>query len=149
MGCFEVAMRQLANFVAGVVLLGAGFGLGYLWAHRQGKPLPPPAKEVADSTAPCIEVLESKLDQPNPDGAGACTLYPCVTGTIRNNCDRRFVSVLLVYNLYDDSGVQVGHTQDSVSNLEPHGKARFGADFLASPKIKQFKLVRVLAAPAH
>jgi len=56
---------------------------------------------------------------------------------------------LLVYNLYDESGVQVGHTQDSVSNLEAHGKARFGADFLASPKIKQFKLVRLLPAPAH
>ncbi len=141
-------MRQLAYFVAGVVLLGAGFGLGYLWAHRQTKPVPPTGS-AADSTAPCIEVLEAKLDQPDPNGTGSCTLYPCVTGTIRNNCDRRFLSVLLVYNLYDESGVQVGHTQDSVSNLEPHGRAHFGADFLASPRIKQFKLVRVLAAPAH
>ena len=141
-------MRQLAYFVAGVVLLGAGFGLGYLWAHRQTKPVPPTGS-AADSAAPCIEVLEAKLDQPDPNGAGSCTLYPCVTGTIRNNCDRRFLSVLLVYNLYDESGVQVGHTQDSVSNLEPHGRAHFGADFLASPRIKQFKLVRVLAAPAH
>jgi hypothetical protein len=141
-------MRQLAYFVAGVVLLGAGFGLGYLWAHRQGRPLPP-TKAASDSTAPCIEVLDANLDQPNPNGAGACTLYPCVTGVIRNNCDRRFVSVLVVYNLYDEAGVQVGSTQDSVSNLEPQGKARFGAQFLASPKIKQFKLVRVLAAPAH
>jgi hypothetical protein len=148
MGCFEVGMRQIAYFAAGVVLLGAGFGLGYLWAHRQAKPVPPTAA-VADSTAPCIEVLDAKFDEPNPNGAGACTLYPCVTGIIRNNCDRRFLSVLLVYNLYDEAGVQVGHTQDSVSNLEPHGKARFGADFLASPKIKQFKLVRVLPAPAH
>jgi hypothetical protein len=141
-------MRLVAYIVAGVVLLGAGFGLGYFWAHRQGKPLPP-AREAADSAAPCIEVLDAKLDQPDPNGAGAYTLYPCVTGTIRNNCDRRFLSVLLVYNLYDESDVQVGHTQDSVSNLEPHGRARFGADFLASPRIKQFKLVRVLAAPAH
>jgi hypothetical protein len=141
-------MRQVAYFVAGVALLGAGFGLGYLWAHRPSKPLPQP-KVASDSTAPCIEVLEAKLDQPDPSGVGACTLYPCVTGTIRNNCDRRFVSVLLVYNLYDESGVQLGSTQDSVSNLEPQGRARFGAQFLASPKIKQFKLVRVLAAPAH
>ena len=132
-------MRQLAYFVAGVVLLGAGFGLGYLWAHRQAKPLPP-TTATSDSTAPCIEVLEAKLDQPDPNGAGACTLYPCVTGTIRNNCDRRFFSVLLAYNLYDESGV---------SNLEPRGRARFGAEFLASPRIKQFKLVQVLAAPAH
>src|SRR5713226_8585557 len=142
-------MRQLAYIVAGVVLLGAGFGLGYLWAHRQGKPLPPTTKEASESPAPCIEVLEAKLDQPDPNGVGACTLYPCVTGTIGNTCDRRLISVLLVYNLYDEAGVQVGHTQDSVSNLEPHGKARFGADFLASPKIKQFKLVRLLPAPAH
>ena len=141
-------MRQIAYFAAGVVLLGAGFGLGYLWAHRQAKPVAP-ATATSDGTAPCIEVLEAKLDQPDPNGPGACTLYPCVTGTIRNNCDRRFISVLLVYNLYDEAGVQVGHTQDSVSNLEPHGRARFGADFLASPRIKQFKLVRVLAAPAH
>jgi hypothetical protein len=141
-------MRQLSYLVAGVVLLGAGFGLGYLWAHRQAKPLPA-AKANSDSTAPCIEVLDAKLEQPDPNGPGACTLYPCVTGVIRNTCDRRFLSVLLVYNLYDESGVQVGSTQDSVSNLEPQGKARFGAQFLASPKIKQFKLVRVLAAPAH
>jgi hypothetical protein len=141
-------MRQVIYVVAGVVLLGAGFGLGYLWAHRQAKPVAP-TTTASDSTAPCIEVLEAKLDQPDPNGTGACTLYPCVTGTIRNNCERRFISVLLVYNLYDESGVQVGHTQDSVSNLEPRGKARFGADFLASPRIKQFKLVRVLAAPAH
>ncbi len=139
-------MRKLTYLVAGIVLLGAGFGLGYLWAHRQAKPLAP-TKAVSDSAAPCIEVLDAKLDQPNPNGA--CTLYPCVTGTIRNNCDVRFVSVLLVYNLYDESGVQVGSTQDSVSNLEPHGRAHFGAQFLASPRIKQFKLVRVLAAPAH
>jgi len=139
-------MRKLTYLVAGIVLLGAGFGLGYLWAHRQAKPLPE-TSAVSDSTAPCIEVLDAKLDQPNPNGA--CTLYPCVTGTIRNNCDVRFLSVLLVYNLYDESGVQVGSTQDSVSNLEPHGRAHFGAQFLASPRIKQFKLVHVLAAPAH
>ena len=139
-------MRHLNHVVVGVVLFGAGFGLGYLWAHRQAKPLPA-TSAVSDSTAPCIEVLDAKLDQPDPNGA--CTLYPCVTGTIRNNCDVRFLSVLLVYNLYDESGVQVGSTQDSVSNLEPHGRAHFGAQFLASPRIKQFKLVHVLAAPAH
>src|SRR5258708_29110095 len=148
MGCFEVGMRQIAYLVAGVVLLGAGFGLGYLWAHRQAKPVAP-AGSASESPAPCIEVLEAKLDQPDPNGVGACTLYPCVTGTIGNTCDRRFISVLLVYNLYDESGVQVGHKQDSGSNLETHGKARFGADLPASPKIKQFKLGRVLAAPAH
>lgn len=141
-------MRQVAYLAAGLVLLGAGFGLGYLWAHRQAKSLPP-TNAASDSTTPCIEVLDAKLEQPDPNGAGACTLYPCVTGTVRNTCDRRFVSVLLIYNLYDESGVQVGSTQDSVSNLEPQGRARFGAQFLASPKIKQFKLVRVLAAPAH
>jgi hypothetical protein len=141
-------MRQLAYIAAGVVLLGAGFGLGYLWAHRQANALPP-AKAAADSAAPCIEVLDAKMDQPDPNGVGACTLYPCVTGTVHNTCGRRFVSVLVVYNLYDEAGVQVGSTQDSVSNLEAQGKARFGAQFLASPKIKQFKLVRVLAAPAH
>src|SRR5260370_26259295 len=126
-------MRQLAYFGGGVMLLGAGFGLGYWWAHRQSKPLPP-TREAADSTVPCIEVLEAKLDQPDPNGTGACTLYPCVTGTIRNNCDRRFISVLLVYNLYDESGVQGGHTQDSVSNLEHNWRARFGEYFLASPE---------------
>ncbi|HYT23027.1 MAG TPA: FxLYD domain-containing protein [Candidatus Polarisedimenticolia bacterium] len=141
-------MRQLAYFLAGIVLLGAGFGLGYLWAHKQAKPLPA-TKAASDSTGPCIEVLDAKLDQPDPNGVGACTLYPCVTGIVRNKCDRRFLSVLVVYNLYDETDVQVGSTQDSVSNLEPQGRARFGAQFLASPKIKQFKLVRVLAAPAY
>ncbi len=141
-------MRKLTHVGVGAVLLGAGFGLGYLWAHRQAKPLAP-IRAASDSAAPCIEVLDAKLDEPDPNGTGSCTLYPCVTGTIRNNCDGRFVSVLLVYNLYDESGVQVGSTQDSVSNLEPHGRAHFGAQFLASPRIKKFKLVKLLAAPAH
>jgi hypothetical protein len=139
-------MRRLTYLVAGVVLLGAGFGFGYLWAHRQTKPLPP-TRAASESTAACVEVVDARLDQPDPKGN--CTLYPCVTGTIRNHCDRRFVSVLLVFNLYDESGVQVVSTQDSVSNLEPHGRARFVAQFLASPRIKQFKVVQILAAPAH
>ncbi len=54
-------MRHLAYFVAGIVVLGAGFGLGYLWAHRQGKSVAP-ATVTSDSTAPCIEVLDAKLD---------------------------------------------------------------------------------------
>src|SRR5260370_7787632 len=91
-------MRQLAYFGAGVVLLGAGFGLGYLWAHRQAKPVAP-TTAASDSTAPCIEVLEAKLDQPDPNGTGACTLYPCVTGTVRTNSDRRVLSLPLSFNL--------------------------------------------------
>src|SRR2546422_7851796 len=114
-------MRQLAYFVAGVVLVGAGFGLGYLWAHRQGKPLPP-ATAISDSTAPCIEVLEAKLDQPDPNAAGACTLYPCVTGTIRNNCDRRLFSLFLVYKLYEEIRALLGPTLDTVSKLETSGR---------------------------
>src|SRR5260370_32583654 len=108
-------MRHLAYFVSGVVLLGAGFGLGYSWAHRQGKPVPP-TTATSDSTAPCIEVLDAKLDEPDPNGA--CTLYPCVTGTIRNNCDRRFFSLLLGSNLYDEICVPLGNTPATVPNLE-------------------------------
>src|SRR6266568_4643011 len=50
---FEVRMRRIAYFAAGVVVLGAGFGLGYLWAHRQGKPVAP-TTATSDSTAPRI-----------------------------------------------------------------------------------------------
>src|SRR5260370_41600521 len=100
-------MRQLAYIAAGVVLLGAGFGLGYLWAHRQAKPLPL-TKAASDSTGPCIEVLDAKLEQPDPNAPGACMLYPCVTGTIRNNCDRRFVSAPLIFNVLHGGGGQVG-----------------------------------------
>jgi len=110
-------MRQLAYFGAGVVLLGTGFGLGYWWAHRQVSPLRR-QRPLPTVRYHVLRYWKPKLDQPDPNGPGACTLYPCVTGTIRNNCDRRFISVLLVYNLYDESGVQVGHTQDSVSNLD-------------------------------
>src|SRR5258708_38609256 len=112
MGCFEVGMRQIAYLVAGVVLLGAGFGLGYLWAHRQAKPVAP-AGSASESVAPCIEGLEAKLDQPDPNGVGACTLYPCVTGTIGNTCDRRFFSGLPGYDLADESGGQASPTDDT------------------------------------
>src|SRR5260370_32642581 len=98
-------MRHVAYFVAGIVVLGAGFGLGYLWAHRHGKPVAP-TTATSDSTAPCIEVLDAKLDEPDPNGA--CTLYPCVTGTIRNNCDRRLFSLLLCFTLSTEIPRHIG-----------------------------------------
>src|SRR2546425_7016160 len=106
-------MRRLTYLFAGVVLLGAGFGFGYLWAHRQAKPLPP-TKAAPEPTAACVEVVDAKLEQPDPKGT--CTLYPCVAGTIGNHCDRRFRVLLLGFNLYDGSRVPVGSTPHRVSN---------------------------------
>jgi hypothetical protein len=42
-----------------------------------------------------------------------------VRGKVRNASDRQFNSVMIEFNLYDESGNQVGTAMDTVSNLEP------------------------------
>lgn len=50
-----------------------------------------------------------------------------ITGSVVNESDREFKSVMIEFNIYDRSGSQVGTASDTVSNLEPGKTWRFKA----------------------
>lgn len=55
-----------------------------------------------------------------------------ITGRIRNNTDQTYSYVQVEFNLYDNSGNQVGSTLANVNNLEPHGRWAFKAPVMES-----------------
>lgn len=128
-------MRRMVYLVIGIALIGVGLGLGYFWTHT---------RTFVDRAQGCFEVSEVKIQQPHHTGFGDCDLFPCVVGIVQNKCDLRFDTVILTYNLYDGSGIQIGSTDGYVSDLEPHGKAHFGASLWDAPKkIPSFKLTKI------
>lgn len=50
-----------------------------------------------------------------------------LVGTVKNNSDKQYSYVQVEFNLYDESGVQVGSTFANVNNLEPYGTWKFEA----------------------
>lgn len=57
-----------------------------------------------------------------------------IVGTLKNNTDRTYSYVRVTFNLYNESGAQVGTAVDSVRNLEAGGTWKFetftlGKDF--------------------
>lgn len=48
-----------------------------------------------------------------------------VTGTLRNNSNKEFSYVQVEFNLYDDTGAQVGSTFANINNLEAGGTWHF------------------------
>lgn len=55
-----------------------------------------------------------------------------IVGTVTNGGRKQFSYVQLEFNLYDESGAQVGSTLANVNNLEPGGTWRFEAPVLES-----------------
>jgi hypothetical protein len=53
-----------------------------------------------------------------------------VVGTLMNNTKKQYSYVQVEFNLYDDSGAQVGSTLANVNNLEPGGTWAFEAGVL-------------------
>jgi hypothetical protein len=127
-------MRSLLYLVLAVALIAAGVGFGYYRWGRDGTSV--------NSAQGCFEVSDVKLRPAAHSGLLTCDIFPCIVGIVRNKCDQRFSTVWLTYNLYDHSGVQVGSTDAMISDLEPHGKARFGAEVGNVPKFARFKLIK-------
>jgi hypothetical protein len=50
-----------------------------------------------------------------------------IVGTVKNNSGRQYSYVQVEFNLYDESGAQVGSTFANVRNLEPYGTWKFEA----------------------
>lgn len=134
-------MRWLLYLLLAVALFGAGFGSGYFWANQ--------ARTGESSSTSCLDVSEVRLQRPDFNSPIIpCSVAPCIVGVVHNNCDKRFPSVALVFNLYDAAGVQIGSESATVSNLDARGKARFGAVTLGQ-KIRQLKLDHIEATPAR
>jgi hypothetical protein len=48
-------------------------------------------------------------------------------GTVKNNSPKTYSYAQVEFNLYDNSGAQVGSTSANVNNLEPNRKWKFKA----------------------
>ena len=132
-------MRWLMYLLLALVLIAAGFAAGYLWPHN-----------VVSTAQGCFEVTGAKLQGPQHSGGFTdCDAFPCIVGIVRNNCDRRFSSIWLTYNLYDAHGVQIGSTSAMVQNIEPHVAARFWAQVNDQPTVSKFKIIGVSVAPGQ
>lgn len=59
-----------------------------------------------------------------------------VVGALKNNTNKQFSYVQVEFNLYDDSGIQVGSTLANVNNLEPAGIWAFEAGVLEGRAIQ-------------
>lgn len=51
-----------------------------------------------------------------------------ITGQVKNNMNKVAKSVFLKFNLYNNSGVQIGDTIDNVGNIDPGGIWEFKTD---------------------
>lgn len=69
----------------------------------------------------------------------------CLAGTVKNNSDKEYSYVRVDFNLYDNSGAQVGWTDASIGNLEPHGTWKFKTNIVTDEKATQAKLKEIVA----
>ena len=83
---------------------------------------------------PDLEVVESKLVSD--------ALYGKVTGTIKNNTNRKYGYAQVEINLYDDSDTQIGSTLTNINNFEPGASWKFEAPILKQGATK-YKIVKV------
>ena len=85
-----------------------------------------------ETSKPALEVLQTRSI------SDSYSRY--IVGKVRNNTDRTYSYVQVSFNLYDNSGAQVGSTLDNINNLEPNGIWKFKAiiigDNVASFKFK-------------
>jgi hypothetical protein len=126
-------MRPVIYLFLALILIAAGFVAGYLWPHN-----------AVSNAQGCFEISGAKLQGPQHSGFTDCDAFPCIVGTVRNNCDRPFSAIRLTYNLYDSHGVQIGSTAAMVENIEPHSAAHFGARVNDQPTISKFKIIKVM-----
>lgn len=65
-----------------------------------------------------------------------------ISGTIRNNTEKKYSYVIVEINLYDASGSQIGSTSDTVENLMPGDTWKFKA-ICTEKEAKSYKIVRI------
>lgn len=67
-----------------------------------------------------------------------------ITGTVKNNTNKTYSYAQVTFNLYDDSGAQVGSTMANTNNLEAGGIWKFKAVVIEENVIK-FKFTGIEA----
>lgn len=78
------------------------------------------ASKTTTSSKKGLELVESSSER-NEYG----NLF--ITGTIKNHSNKTYIYVQVTFNLYDDSGAQVGTTMANTNNLEAGGTWKFKA----------------------
>lgn len=127
-------MRWLTYALLAILLVAAGFVLGYRWPHN--------SRDV--SSAQGCFVVDAKYQPARHSGLTECDVSRCIVGTVQNRCAQRFDTIFVNYNLYDNSGIQVGTANGLIQSLDPNGAAHFWA--LVSedvPKGFKFKLINI------
>lgn len=66
-----------------------------------------------------------------------------IEGTIKNNTDKTYSYAQVTFNVYDETGAQVGTAIDNINNLEPNGTWKYKAMAMTSDKIASYKFVEI------
>ena len=66
-----------------------------------------------------------------------------IEGTIKNNTDKKYSYVQVTFNLYDESGAQIGTAIDNINNLEPNGTWKFKALGSEGKNVASYKFVEI------
>ena len=66
-----------------------------------------------------------------------------IKGTIKNNTEKTYSYVQVSFNLYDETGAQVGTAMDNINNLEGNGVWKFEAIGMGATKATKYKLVGI------
>ncbi len=110
-------------------------------AAEQAKPKTSPAPEFKTSSdlperVPTLSLVGDKWDWDNDSS------FYYITGRVTNNTARQLGLAMVSFNIYDDSGAQIGTTRDLVNNLDGHGVWRFKA-LVAQKNFRSAKLVEL------
>lgn len=95
-----------------------------------------------------LDDVQSSIQKEQFDISETTTSFDGITyyieGTITNKTNSKMSYVQVIFNLYDETGAQVGTAMDNVNNLEANGKWKFKAmslDF--DGKAKSYKLSEI------
>lgn len=80
------------------------------------------AAKKAEADKPKLELIEQ--------GTESGSLGGYVTGTVKNNTDKKYGYAQVEINLYDSAGAQIGSTLANTNNLEAKGTWKFKAPVL-------------------
>lgn len=66
-----------------------------------------------------------------------------IEGEIKNNTDKSYSYVQVTFNLFDESGAQLGTAVANINNLEANGTWKYRAIGLVSQKVASYKLAEI------
>lgn len=111
-------LKRKTGCVTWVVFLGLVFlfVVGYIGSQSTSTTTP----SVSGTSVPKLELLGYDWKRGEYGNR-------YIVGSVRNNTNKQYSYVQVEFNLYDESGAQVGSAMTNVNNLEPSGIWKFEA----------------------